>query len=164
MFLHANVVRVKEGKNNKTFSDKRKPFKWQGEKRRFGEAFIKGKKVQICAPHTTYLPHTQLVTIPLGDWLEKKSSSYNHKTTIWVFHQDYLNPEFHKILSRVFPLCDPSFWHPFFWRLWRTGMLLLTKLKGNTSNSHYSEFPNHLQTKSNLHISIRQSQILCVKT
>ena len=44
MFLHANVVRVKEGKNNKTFSDKRKPFKWQGEKRRFGEAFIKGKK------------------------------------------------------------------------------------------------------------------------
>ena len=54
MFLHANVVRVKEGKNNKTFSDKRKPFKWQGKKRRFGEAFIKGKKVHICAPHTTY--------------------------------------------------------------------------------------------------------------
>ena len=108
MFLHANVVRVKEGKNNKTFSDKRKPFKWQGEKKRFGEAFIKGKKVHICAPHTTYLPHTQLVTVPLGDWLEKKSNRYNHKTTIWVFHQDYLNPEFHKILSRVFPLCDPS--------------------------------------------------------
>ena len=49
-------------------------------------------------------------------------------------------------------------------RLWRTGMLLLTKSKGHTSNFHYSGFPNHLQTKSNLHISIRQSQILCVKT
>ena len=49
-------------------------------------------------------------------------------------------------------------------RLRRTGMLLLTKSKGLTSNFHYSGFPNHLQTKSNLHISIRQSQILCVKT
>ena len=49
-------------------------------------------------------------------------------------------------------------------RLWRTGMLLLTKSKGHTSNFHYSGFPNHLQTKSNLHISIHQSQILCVKT
>ena len=57
-----------------------------------------------------------------------------------------------------------DFWHLFFWRLWRTGMLLLTKSKGHTSNFHYSGFPNHLQTKSNLHISIRQSQILCVKT
>ena len=27
------------------------------------------------------------VTVPLGDWLErKKSSSYNHKGTIWVSH------------------------------------------------------------------------------
>ena len=33
---------------------------------------------------------------------EKKSSSYNHKTTIWVSHEYYLNPEFHKILSRAF--------------------------------------------------------------
>ena len=43
------------------------------------------------------------VTVPLGDWLEKKESySYNHKTTIWISHEYYLNPEFHKILSRVF--------------------------------------------------------------
>ena len=37
-------------------------------------------------------------------WLpgEKKSYSYNHKTTIWVSHEYYLNPEFHKILSRAF--------------------------------------------------------------
>ena len=41
-------------------------------------------------------------TVPLGDWLEKKSTSYNHKTTIWVSHEYYLNPEFHKILSRAF--------------------------------------------------------------
>ena len=41
--------------------------------------------------------------VPLGDWLEKKkSTSYNHKTTIWVSHEYYLNPEFHKILSRAF--------------------------------------------------------------
>ena len=33
---------------------------------------------------------------------EKKSSSYNHKTTIWVSHEYYLNPEFHKIPARAF--------------------------------------------------------------
>ena len=49
-------------------------------------------------------------------------------------------------------------------RLWRTRMLLLTKSKGHRSNSHYSGFPNYLQTKSNLHISIYQSQIHQVKT
>ena len=31
-----------------------------------------------------------------------------------------------------------DFWHSSFWRLWRTGMLLLTKLKGHRSNFHYS--------------------------
>ena len=56
------------------------------------------------------------------------------------------------------------FWHPFFWRLQRTRMLLLSKSKGHTSNFHHSGFPNHLQTKPKLHISICQSQILCVKT
>ena len=39
--------------------------------------------------------------------------------------------------------CTPSELRP-----WRTGMLLLIKSKGHTSNSHYSGFPNHLQTKS----------------
>ena len=52
-----------------------------------------------------------------------------------------------------------DFWHPSSWRLWRTGMLLLTKLKGHRSNFHYSGFPNHPQTKSSLNISICQSQI-----
>ena len=52
-----------------------------------------------------------------------------------------------------------DFRHPFFWRLWRTGLLLLTKSKGHTSNAPYSEFPNHFQIKSNLHISICQNQI-----
>ena len=33
---------------------------------------------------------------------KKKSTSYNQKTTIWVSHEYYLNPEFHKILSRAF--------------------------------------------------------------
>jgi hypothetical protein len=33
---------------------------------------------------------------------EKKSASYNHKTTIWVSHEYYLNPEFHKIPARAF--------------------------------------------------------------
>ena len=33
---------------------------------------------------------------------EKKSNSYNHKTTIWVIHEYYLNPEFQKIWSRAF--------------------------------------------------------------
>ena len=43
------------------------------------------------------------LTVSLGDWLEKKkSSSYNHKTTIWVSHEYYLNPEFHKIPARAF--------------------------------------------------------------
>ena len=31
-----------------------------------------------------------------------------------------------------------DFWHPLSWRQWRTGMLLLTKLKGHWSNFHYS--------------------------
>ena len=37
-------------------------------------------------------------------WLagEKKCASYNHKTTIWVCHEYYLNPEFLKIWSRAF--------------------------------------------------------------
>ena len=52
-----------------------------------------------------------------------------------------------------------DYWHPFSWRLWRTGMLLLTKLKGHRSNFHYSGFPNHPQTKSSLNISICQSQL-----
>ena len=38
-------------------------------------------------------------------------------------------------------------------------MLLLTKSKGPMSNFHYSGFPKHLQTKSNLHISISQSKL-----
>ena len=57
-----------------------------------------------------------------------------------------------------------DFWHLFFWRLWRTGKLLLTKSKAHMSNSHYSGFPNYLQTKSNLYISICQSQIHQVKS
>ena len=57
-----------------------------------------------------------------------------------------------------------DFWHISFWRLWRTGVLLLTKSKGHKSNSPYSWLPNHLQIKSNLHISIRQSHIHCIKS
>ena len=52
-----------------------------------------------------------------------------------------------------------DFWHSFCWRLWRPCMLLLTKSKGHMSNFHYSGFPQHLQTKSNLHISISQSKL-----
>ena len=33
---------------------------------------------------------------------EKKFASYNHKTTIWVPHEYYLNPELKKISSRAF--------------------------------------------------------------
>ena len=43
-------------------------------------------------------------------------------------------------------------------------MLLLTKSKGHKSNSPYLGFPKHLQTKFDLHISIRQSQIHCIKS
>jgi hypothetical protein len=59
--------------------------------------------------------------------------------------------------SNIYHFMD--FWHPSCWRLWRTGMLLLTKLKDHKSNVHYSDFPNHLQTKSNLNISIPQSKL-----
>jgi hypothetical protein len=38
-------------------------------------------------------------------------------------------------------------------------MLLLTKSKRQMSNVHYSEFPKHFQTKSNLHISVSQSKL-----
>ena len=50
-----------------------------------------------------------------------------------------------------------NFWTPSELRLWRTGMLLLTKSKGHMSNSTSSGFQN-------LHISICQSQILCIKS
>ena len=52
-----------------------------------------------------------------------------------------------------------KFCHPSDLRLWRPCMLLLTKSKGPMSNFHYSGFPKHLQTKSNLHISISQSKL-----
>ena len=66
--------------------------------------------------------------------------------------------KFEKTPEILVKFCTPSEL-----RLWRTGMLLLTKSKGHKSNSPYSGLPNHLQTKSNLHISIRQSQIHCIK-
>ena len=58
-------------------------------------------------------------------------------------------------MSKIYYFID--FWHHFFGRLWRTGMLLSTKLNGDKSNAPYSGFPNYLQTKSNLHISLCQS-------
>ena len=62
--------------------------------------------------------------------------------------------KFEKTPEILVKFCTPSEL-----RLWRTGMLLLTKSKGHKLNAPYSEFPNHFQTKSNLHISICQSQI-----
>ena len=44
------------------------------------------------------LPHSS--PRPLAG--EKKSDSYNHKTTIWVSHEYYLNSEFQKIPARAF--------------------------------------------------------------
>ena len=67
--------------------------------------------------------------------------------------------KFEKTPEILVKFCTPSEL-----RLWRTGMLLLTKSKGHKSNSPYSGFPIHLQTKSNLYISTRQSQILYIKS
>ena len=55
--------------------------------------------------------------------------------------------------------CLIDFLHPFSWRLWRTGMLLSTNLKGHKPNVHYSEFTNHPKIKSSLNISICQSKL-----
>ena len=55
-----------------------------------------------------YNPHCRMGSITANHssprWLagEKKSNSNNHKTTIWVSHEYFLNPEFHKIQSRAF--------------------------------------------------------------
>ena len=43
--------------------------------------------------------HTQF---PSAIGWRKKSYSSNHKTTIWVSHEYYLNPEFQKIPARTF--------------------------------------------------------------
>ena len=59
MFLHANVVRVKEGKNNKTFSDKRKPFKWQRKKEIRGSIYKGEKSAHLRAAHN--IPSTFIV-------------------------------------------------------------------------------------------------------
>ena len=64
-----------------------------------------------------------------------------------------------KLTYSVFLMWDRSskshyfidFGHPFFWRLWRTGMLLLTKSKGPKQDSKTT-----FKTKSKLHISTCQ--------
>jgi hypothetical protein len=75
---------VKEGKNNKTFSDKRKPLKWQGEKRRFGEAFIKGKKgAHLRATHN--IPSTFIASQgPLKKWTEHSQELHVLKIHIFL--------------------------------------------------------------------------------
>ena len=66
---------------------------------------------------------------------------------------------FHKSSLNLFLKKLYTLWHPFLWRLWRTGILLLTKSKGHKSNVHCPGFPNYPQTKSSLHISICQSKL-----
>ena len=79
--------------------------------------------------------------------------------TAWCFHQTWHQNDISWSLNVGWIINFIDFWHPFCQRLWRTGMLLLTKLKGHKSNVHYSGFPKHLQTKSSLHISICQSKL-----
>ena len=72
------------------------------------------------------------------------SAALFHQKTYrtWCFHQPWHQND----LSYSLLMWDGSskiqffidFWHPFSWRLWRTGMLLLTKLKGHRWNFHYS--------------------------
>ena len=63
------------------------------------QRLLKTKKIIFSVYLLLYfLPHSS----PRRLAGEKKSTSYNHKTTIWVSHEYYLNPEFHKILSRAF--------------------------------------------------------------
>ena len=101
--------------------------------------------------------------------LNDLSASFHQKKILSLMFPSTLVPKFHILVFYCGLGCQKLtilliFWHPFFWRLWRTGMLLLTKSKGHASNVHYSEFINPLQTKSNMHISMCQSQILCIKT
>ena len=58
-------------------------------------------------------------------WLaeEKKSNSYNHKTTVWVSHEYYLNPEFHKILSRAFWVIAILKFFPYVARVYFKGLI-----------------------------------------
>ena len=47
-----------EGKNNKTFSDKRKPFKWQGRKKEIRASIYKGEKsAHLRAAHNQHTFH-----------------------------------------------------------------------------------------------------------
>jgi hypothetical protein len=60
-----------------------------------------------------------------------------------------------------------DFWHPFSWRLWRTGMLLFTKLKVHRSNFHYSgPQKNHLvYPEFKIQVTRRVQNIqVCVRT
>ena len=88
------------------------------------------------------------------------TASFHQKNyTAWCFHQTWHQNDISWSLNVGWIINFIDFWHPFCRRLWRTGMLLLTKLKGHKSNVHYSGFPKHLQTKSSLHISICQSKL-----
>ena len=49
----------------------------------------------------------------------------------WCFHQPWHQNDFLMWDGSSKTQCFIDFWHIFFWRLWRTGMLLLTKSKGH---------------------------------
>ena len=61
-------------------------------------SFKKKSKGQVARKMMRYY-QSQL---PSAIGWRKKSNSYNQKTTIWVSHEYYLNPEFHKIIWRAF--------------------------------------------------------------
>ena len=88
------------------------------------------------------------------------TASFHQKNyTAWCFHQTWHQNDISWSLNVGWIINFIDFGHPFCWRLWRTGMSLLTKLKGHKSNVRYLGIPNYLQTKSNLHISICQGKL-----
>ena len=68
------------------------------------EFFPTAKQGTFGQPLSAFLSQraTMIHSSPL--WLpgEKKCANYNHKTTIWVPHEYYLNPKSFKILLRAF--------------------------------------------------------------
>ena len=79
------------------------------------------------------------------------SASFHQKIYwAWSFHQPWQQNDLLMWNRSSKTQYFIDFWLIFIWRLWRTGMLLLTKLKGHKWNVRYSGCPKHPQTKASL--------------
>ena len=89
-----------------------------------------------------------MLTVPLGDWLEKKSTSYNHKTTMWPHQGKTLKSqflkkpliEFNEIQDLSSPIGKPKLlFYDYSWCLFFSSQ----SPRGTTLNHHIINLKDH---------------------